>query len=142
MKRKKDTKNLFILAVKKIISDKKIKQKDIAEKLNINASELSAFLGARKNFSEIRREQLSEILGYSYIDLLFLGKKIYEGKQNYNTQQKLNPEGIELVKIIKDYRDMNNYLKEQIKKIEIENEELKKELGKSSGIFFKTERTR
>jgi transcriptional regulator with XRE-family HTH domain len=116
MKREKDTRELFVKAVKKIMAEKGLRQKELADDLNMTANDVSGFLNlnASKNFSEARREQMAEYLGYSYIDLLIMGNELEEGTDS-KEKISITPQGsLDTEKIINDYMEMNKFLREEI----------------------------
>lgn len=91
--------DIFRKAVKTIIKNTpSIIQKDIALRLNetvakkANAiSDLSDFLGGRRNYSLKKQEKLAKILGYNHIDLLIYGRVLIEknGKIKNLEQEKI-----------------------------------------------------
>lgn len=71
-------------------------QKTVAKKLNSTVAfeehaitDLNDFLRGRKNYSLGKQERLAHILGYSYVDLLILGRNSFEKKTTKLQGQRL-----------------------------------------------------
>lgn len=63
-------------------------QSRFADKLGMERRYLNDFLNGRKPFSESKREQISRELGYSYIDFLIMGRKMFADEVNPEVLQK------------------------------------------------------
>lgn len=79
--------DLFRIGASFLIKENKLKQKDIAIKLNkLRASiktaqtDLSDFLHGRKNYGMAKQEALAHILGYSHLEILKYGESLSNNK--------------------------------------------------------------
>lgn len=77
---KMNTNDYFKKALAYKIKFLNIKQKTIADALNIQTTQISGYLKDKRGFSEERKEMISEYLGLSYFEMLELGKAICEDK--------------------------------------------------------------
>jgi len=62
-------------------------QSEIADKIGIGRQHMNSFLQGRKNLSEDKREEIANMLGYSYIEFLLKGRDLIGNeKQVYNSK--------------------------------------------------------
>ena len=87
-----DTQEIFVAGIEVLIRrekkrrksiGQKFKQSEIADYLNVSPASLSGFLRFHRNYGDEKRKQLSEFFGYSYIDVLIIGRQelIKQGKE-------------------------------------------------------------
>ena len=53
----------------------------VAKKLGVRPQELNGFLNGRINFSDTRKEQLANVFGKTYLEMLNLGYKLATGSE-------------------------------------------------------------
>lgn len=77
-----DTSELFRITLQHVLDQMPWgAQSKLADELGIEKTHLNGFLKGRRMFSESRREQIAEKLGYSYIDFLVMGREIINEKE-------------------------------------------------------------
>lgn len=77
--------NYFKKALSHQIKTLNIKQKTIADALNIQTTQISGYLKDKRGFSEDRKESISEYFGMTYFEMLELGKKLCEEGNSENS---------------------------------------------------------
>lgn len=99
-------------------------QKDVADFLGVQPPQLNGFLKKTRNFSEKKREMLAEFFDMTYIEMLFLGRDLTNGKPIAdNSTLKMESSDMKLKfemsqKLVKSLESENALLKEKISRLE------------------------
>lgn len=71
---------LFVKAVRSHLGTG-FTQVAVAKKLGVSPQELNGFLNGRRNFSDTKKEQLANIFGKTYLEMLNLGYRLATGSE-------------------------------------------------------------
>lgn len=121
--REYDTQEIFVEATKKLLDERGISQKALADAINVAPSELSGFMTLNKNYSEPKRSRIAEFFGMSYLQMLNMGQTLLgipfsqqpdkEVKKEYRkTNIERAREGDESV--LSDYKFLIEFYKEEL----------------------------
>lgn len=87
-----DSQKIFVAGIKSLIDKKTADRKkrgkkkltvgEVADKINVSPSNLSGFLNFHRNYSEDKRQELSDYFGMKYVEVLNLGTAVLSGVVN------------------------------------------------------------
>ncbi len=121
------TSELFRKTLKQYLNDEGHgAQSRLADEIGIDRKNLNGFLNGRKMLSESKREEIAEKLGYSYIDFLLLGMKMF--RHEFEFKETEDDKSLEKYSIIIDFSILPEILEHFKQKSKHEVRSLDKQL--------------
>ncbi len=86
----------FRIAIKKILSERRVSQKEFAKKIGESPQVFNDYLAGRRNYSEKKEAKIAELLGITHMEVVLFGLEIEKKSSNvednrpdYRTQNSL-----------------------------------------------------
>ena len=120
-----ETQRFFCSGVKKLLSENKVKQNDLADTIGVTPQDLSSFLNLNRNYSEVKKEFISKFFEKSYLEILELGKALSdETRESFENYQEKNIKKMEFVKdkqsfLVESEKELIHSLNKQIESLEM-----------------------